>query len=55
MVTGGAGGEVRAWDLRTRQMSASLKPHTAAICDLHVLSDDAHVVTASVDRSWSLW
>ena len=55
MITGGAGGEVRAWDMRTRQMSANLKAHSAAIVDLAVLADDAHVIAASLDRSWSLW
>jgi len=55
IVTGGAGGEVRAWDLRSRQMVSNMKAHSAPICDISILSDDAHIVTASLDRSWSLW
>ena len=55
LLTGGAGGEIRCWDMRTRQMAGNLKAHKGAISDLHVLDDDAHVISASMDRSWSLW
>mmetsp|Transcript_4915 Transcript_4915/g.10559 ORF Transcript_4915/g.10559 Transcript_4915/m.10559 type:complete len:624 (+) Transcript_4915:105-1976(+) len=53
--TGGAGGELRVWDVRSREMVSHMKLHTAAITDLSVLSDDAHLVAASEDRSWSIW
>lgn len=60
LLTGGAGGEVRCWDMRTRQMASNLKgaikgAHSGAISDLHVMADDSHVISASLDRSWSLW
>lgn len=55
MLTGGAGGEVRAWDLRSREMASNMKLHNGPISDLAVLSDDAHAVVASEDRSLSLW
>ena len=55
LLSGGSGGEVRAWDMRTRQMSCNLKSHNAPISDLAVLEDDAHIISASHDRSWSLW
>lgn len=55
VLTGGAGGEVRAWDLRSREMASNMKLHNGPISDLAVLSDDAHAVVASEDRSLSLW
>jgi WD40 repeat protein len=53
--TGGAGGEIRLWDLRSRTMAAHLKLHHQPISALEVLADDTHVVAACHDRSLSLW
>ena len=54
-VTGGAGGEVRVWDVRTRGMISTLKEHASRVVGLAVLDDDAHVVSASRDRSIITW
>ena len=43
-VTGGANGEVRIWDMRTRSMISNLKEHTSRVVALKVLDDDQHVV-----------
>eukprot|EP00775_Hariotina_reticulata_P008043 gene8043-8238_t len=55
VASGGAGGELRVWDLASREMVAHMKHHTMAITDLKVLADDAHLISASEDRSWCLW
>ena len=55
VVSGGAGGEIRAWELSSRGMVSNMKQHNAPITDIAILSDDAHLVASSEDRSWSLW
>jgi len=37
VASGGAGGELRVWDLASREMVAHMKHHTMAITDLKVL------------------
>lgn len=44
LLTGGAGGELRAWDLRSREMAAHMKGHEARLVGVAVMADDAHVV-----------
>lgn len=55
VISGGAGGEIRAWDTKTRTVVAMMKKHTGPIVDLIILNDDTHLVAASQDKSWSLW
>lgn len=55
IVSGGMGGELRAWDMRSRELVCNMKQHGAAIVDLCVLEDDSHIVAASQDKTWSLW
>jgi WD40 repeat protein len=55
IISGGAGGELRAWDTKNRTVISMMKKHTAPIVDLVVLQDDAHMVAGSQDKSWSLW
>ncbi|KAG2489873.1 hypothetical protein HYH03_011675 [Edaphochlamys debaryana] len=55
LLTGGMGGELRVWDMRSREMAAHMKMHGARIVDVAVMADDAHVAAASEDRNWSLW
>ncbi|GIL58625.1 hypothetical protein Vafri_13638 [Volvox africanus] len=55
LLTGGAGGELRCWDLRSREMAAHMKLHMEKLVDVAVMADDKHVAAASEDRSWSLW
>lgn len=55
LVTGGEGGEVRVWEIRTRELFLHLKQHTGAVTSLQLFADDSHVLSASRDRSISLW
>ena len=52
IVTGGANGEVRVWDLRKRDLVSHLKEHTMSITNLALFDDDIHVVYCSRDRSF---
>ncbi|KAG1653857.1 hypothetical protein FOA52_007561 [Chlamydomonas sp. UWO 241] len=55
IVSGGAAGEVRCWDLRSRSMNGNMKMHSAPITDIVLLADEVHCIASSEDRSWSLW
>ena len=53
--SGGECGEVRVWELKTRQMIYNLKQHTMAVTSLQIADDDEHVFSASRDRSIMCW
>jgi WD40 repeat protein len=46
---------VRVWDVASRQLVSTLKEHNARVVGLAVLAGDAHVVSASRDRSILTW
>ena len=46
VVSGGEEGEVRVWEIRTREMILHLKQHTMAITSLCVFEDDSQVISA---------
>jgi WD40 repeat protein len=55
IVTGGEQGEVRCWELRTREMIRHLKGHAMAVTSLQMAADDSRVFSASRDRSILCW
>jgi WD40 repeat protein len=55
LLTGGASGAVRLWDLRSRGLLATFKEHAAAIAQLVVLPGDGIAVSVSRDKSVSTW
>jgi len=55
LVSGGEHGEVRVWEIRTREMIVNLKQHTSAVTSLTLFGDDSHVVSGSRDRTIYLW
>lgn len=55
VVSGGEEGEVRVWEIRTREMILHLKQHTMSVTSLCIFEDDSQVVTASRDRSILRW
>lgn len=55
LVSGGEHGEVRVWEIRTREMIVNLKQHTSAVTSLCLFADDSHVVSGSRDRTIYLW
>lgn len=55
IVSGGEQGEVRVWEIRTREMIVHLKQHTMQVSSLVLFDDDSHVVSASRDRTIYLW
>jgi WD40 repeat protein len=55
ILTGGPQGEVRLWELRSRDLVSHLKEHVAKVTCLALFDDDTMGVTASRDRSILRW
>ncbi len=55
IVTGGPQGEVRVWEIRSREMVSHLKEHTAKVTCVHIFEDDLFVMTGARDRSILTW
>ncbi|CAM9768810.1 unnamed protein product [Chrysoparadoxa australica] len=55
MVTGGEGGEVRVWELRSRELVSHLKQHGQRVLALALYGDDVHVLSGSRDKSLICW
>lgn len=54
-VTGGMQGEVRVWEIRSRELISHLKEHTGRVTSVIVLPDDIHTVSSARDRSVLTW
>lgn len=54
-VTGSAEGEIKVWDIRTREMRGELKDHKQAVVHLQLFDDDKHLLSASKDRTVCTW
>lgn len=55
VVSGGAEGELRVWELKTREMITHLKEHGARINDLKLFPNDQYCISASRDRCLLTW
>lgn len=55
VVSGGAEGELRVWELKTRQMVSHLKEHNARVNDLMLFPNDQYAVSCSRDRCLLTW
>lgn len=55
LLSGGACGEVRMWELRSRELISHLKDHTQRVTGIALLDDDCGAVSCSRDRSIARW
>ena len=55
MCSGGADGEVRVWEIRSRELVSHLKEHSARVTKVQVFPDDIHLLTSARDRSILCW
>jgi WD40 repeat protein len=55
LLTGGSKGEVRLWELRSRELVSHLKEHAQRITALALFDDDTMAVSASRDRCLLRW
>lgn len=54
-VTGSAQGEVKMWDIRTKELKGEVKDHQQAVVSIQLFDDDRHLMTASKDRTVCTW
>lgn len=55
ILTGGPQGEVRLWELRTRELISHLKEHKQKITSLALYRDDTVALSGSRDRCILRW
>lgn len=55
LLSGGMNGEVRLWELRSREMISHMKEHTQRITDIQIFDDDLTALTSSKDRCIMHW
>ena len=53
--TGGDLGEVRVWEIRSKEMKINLKEHISKVTKVHVFSNDIRLLTSAKDRSILIW
>ena len=53
--TGGNEGEVRVWEMRSREMVSHLKEHTHRVTKVKLTTDEMHVISSSKDRALLMW
>jgi WD40 repeat protein len=54
-VTGSAQGEIKLWDIRSKELKGELKDHQQAVVQLQLFEDDKHLLSASKDRTVCSW
>jgi WD40 repeat protein len=53
--SGGGDGEVRIWEVRSREMVSHLKEHTAKVTKLQIFPDDIHLLSSARDKAILCW
>ena len=55
ILSGGHHGELRLWEMRSRELISHLKEHGQAVSDIVLLPDDTQAISSSRDRSILRW
>jgi WD40 repeat protein len=55
VASGGGEGDIRIWELRTREMASHFKEHQARITDLQLFPNDQYAISVSRDRCLLTW
>jgi len=55
LCSGGEEGDVRVWEMKSRQMISHLKEHWGKITNIYLYDDDIHLVSSSRDKTILLW
>lgn len=55
IVSGGQEGEIRVWEIRSRELVAHLKEHTSKVTKIIIFEDDIHMLSCSRDKSILCW
>jgi WD40 repeat protein len=54
-VTGGVQGEVRLWEMRSRELVSDFKEHSLPVTQVLLYDDDVHAISCSRDKSFLCW
>jgi len=55
VVSGGEEGELRVWELKTKEMIANLKEHSQRVTDSHLFTNDQYAISCGRDRCLFTW
>ncbi|CAI2361150.1 unnamed protein product [Moneuplotes crassus] len=55
LATGGYSGDVRVWEIRSRELISHLKEHTSTVTKVEVLEDDIHLLSCARDKAILCW
>jgi len=55
VISGGAEGELRVWELQTKNMKSNLKEHAARVNEVKLFPNDCFAISASRDRCLLTW
>lgn len=55
IVSGGDSGEVRVWEMKTKDLVTNLKEHTARISKVYIFTDDTYALSSGKDRCILCW
>jgi WD40 repeat protein len=53
--SGGMYGEVRIWEIRSKEMISNLKEHIQKVSKVQIFSNDLHLLSAAKDKSILVW
>ncbi len=53
--SGGNDGEVRIWEIRSKEMVSHLKEHIQRVSKVQLFSNDIHLLTSAKDKSILIW
>jgi WD40 repeat protein len=55
IVSGGNEGEIRVWEIKSRELIAHLKEHTSKVTKVEIFPDDLLLLSCSRDKSILCW
>lgn len=53
--SGGMEGDIRVWEIRSRELISHLKEHNSRVTKIQLFPDDAHLLSCARDRSILCW
>lgn len=54
-LTGGEDGDIKVWDMRSRELKYVLSDHKQSVIMLHLLNTETHLISTSRDRTTVSW
>lgn len=55
LATGGNSGDVRVWEIRSKELISHLKEHSSTVTKVEVFDDDIHLLSSARDKAILCW